>query len=70
MIVLTYYNFTQQEVDDLISWVNEGGSLFLFGEAGTAPFNKGNEQLNRIIAPMSLQVNLELTIFNMLMEQR
>ena len=62
MIVLPDYNFTQQEVDDLISWVNEGGSLFLIGEAGTAPFNMGNEQLNRIMAPMSMQLNLELTI--------
>ena len=58
MIVLPDYNFTQQEVDDLISWVNEGGNLFLFGEAGSAGYNKGNEQLNRIIAPMSLQINL------------
>ncbi|MHA1653374.1 MAG: DUF4350 domain-containing protein [Candidatus Thorarchaeota archaeon] len=58
ILVTPDYNYTQPEVNAIQDWVLQGGSLFVLGEPGNGVFAKTTEQLNGVVAPFGLEVNM------------
>jgi hypothetical protein len=56
IIALSNYNFTSNEVSTVTNWVNNGGSLLVYGEL--IGLNTQNENINYLLTNFDLKMNL------------
>ncbi|MCF2137963.1 MAG: hypothetical protein K9W43_12085 [Candidatus Thorarchaeota archaeon] len=62
IIVVPDYNYTDAEIDALITWVNGGGSLFVAADGPLASFVKPVAQLNRFLTTFSIPVDANASL--------
>ncbi|MCK4566124.1 MAG: hypothetical protein KAU48_02335, partial [Candidatus Thorarchaeota archaeon] len=62
IIPMSDYNYTSSEISAIISWVNNGGGLFVMGDQTYSLTDK--QELNRLLSGFSLSNNITVMAFN------